>query len=124
MSQFAQQTHYVAEHELHDMDSPALLSFIEENKLEHWEGFAEFVEMFDYRGDTIFNFLGLPVTHESYWGGKGDGAEFHHVLRWDDRYFRFSGWYSSWDSSQWSDKVVEVSPIHVTVTRYKELDKP
>ena len=122
MAQFAHQTHYVAEHELHEMDSPALVAFIEENKLGRWEGFAEFVEMFDYRIDP-FTFLGNPVSHEAFWGGEGDGAEFCHVLGWNDRHFRFCGWYSSWDSNQWSDKVVEVSPIQVSVTRYVELDK-
>lgn len=62
MSQFVQQTSYVAEHELNEMESPALVAFIEENKLENWDGFPEFVEMLNYREDAPYTFL-EPISN-------------------------------------------------------------
>lgn len=53
------------------------------------------------------------------WGGQGDGAAMGAVIKIGDRYFKRTGYYSSWDSSEYDSTVEEVEPYEKTVIRYR-----
>lgn len=70
-----------------------------------------------------FTLGGKDLTFVTSWGGEGDGAQFTKIFLYEGRYFKAYGYYSSWDSDQWEDDIVEVSQIQKIVTRYVELGK-
>ena len=64
--------------------------------------------------------IGQVESVES-WGGEGDGAAIHVVIKVGDRYFQQDGYYSSWGESEMDGQVVEVKPVQVMRTEYQEI---
>lgn len=68
--------------------------------------------------------LGEVSVVERVGGGEGEGDHMHIVFRVADshveHFFKKSGYYSSWDSSDWDGAFVEVHPREKTITVYEE----
>lgn len=54
-------------------------------------------------------------------GGEGDGAEIWVVIKIGNRYFRKTGYYSSWGSDEMDGDLEEVKPKQVEVTQYEAI---
>jgi len=52
-------------------------------------------------------------------GGVGDGGEIWFVFSHEGHLYRLSGFYSSYDSNEWDDEVVEVFPRVIAKTIYE-----
>lgn len=61
--------------------------------------------------------LGMPEVAECE-GGEGDGAEISVVIKIAGRYFRKTGYYSSWGDSELDGALEEVYPRQVVRTEY------
>lgn len=70
-------------------------------------------------GDLYIDGFGT-FENVKYWD-EGDGRECGVVLKHleSGRYFAKLGTYSSWDSSYWDGDLVELEPVQVTVTKFK-----
>lgn len=55
------------------------------------------------------------------WGGEGDGAQIHVVLKVGDRYFQRDGYFSSWGEDSMDGAVYEVKPKQVMKTEYEAI---
>lgn len=95
---------------------------------EHFEGSDLFMEVWYHDGvptdkidemPVIEGFGQLEVVDRQ--GGEGDGAEISVVIKAGDRYFRKTGYYSSWGESEMDSAVSEVQPVEVTRTEYEEI---
>jgi hypothetical protein len=61
--------------------------------------------------NTEINLEGLesPLILIDYHGGDGDGSTMWVILQFEDKLWRISGYYSSWDSNEWQlDSLEEV----------------
>ena len=75
-------------------------------------------EEFFYEGGFVANFgYFKPVGSWNLGDGHERGVVFEH--QGTGRFFRKTGWYSSWDSGDWDGDMEEVEPVQVTITRYK-----
>jgi hypothetical protein len=64
----------------------------------------------------------VTMTLVSQFGGEGKGDDIWRVFQIGDQFFKKSGYYSSWNGTDWSYDFVEVTPVSVTVTEYKRKD--
>lgn len=72
-----------------------------------------------YRPTSLSTFRGVTITVEESWGGEGQGDSIGNVFRLGDEYVRVTGYYTSYDGSNWEDAEPEsVVPKEVTVTKY------
>lgn len=75
-------------------------------------------------GFEPFEVDGYTFTHIGQHGGEGEGDQYYVVFKVSkdgvDRYFKWSGWYASYDGGHLED-IFEVTPKEVTVTRYEKL---
>jgi len=71
----------------------------------------------------IESIKGLPVQFiDNYRSADGDHDTRYLVFQVGDQYFRISGLYSSWDSTQWYPfSIEEVKPIEKLVTIYEPI---
>jgi len=57
-------------------------------------------------------------------GHEGDGEHVERVFKYngetEDTFFRISGFYSSYEGTEWDEDIVQVYPHEVTITVYKE----
>lgn len=54
-------------------------------------------------------------------GGEGHGEYIFCVFKIGDRYFRKTGYYASFDGSNWDGALEEVKPFEKTVTDYRRV---
>lgn len=52
-------------------------------------------------------------------GPHYDGQDFDVIFKWQNTYFRGTGCYSSWGSTDFSDEIEEVVPVSETIIVYK-----
>ena len=82
------------------------------------------VEDFDYyelEHDTV-TIPGIGTTEPvDRFGGEGMGDERWVVFKLENRLFRISGYYSSWEGTEWYEDVTEVKPVEVVKTEYEAL---
>ena len=88
-----------------------------DDKYDEWE--AECDEFF-YGSGNLGDFGNFKsVARWSYGDGQEQGVVFQHE---SGRYFKVTGYYSSWDSSTW-DELHEVEPYEVVKIRYRKVNK-
>lgn len=75
-------------------------------------------------GFDPFEVDGYTFTHVGQHGGEGEGDEYWVVFRvtkdGTERYFKWSGWYASYDGGHLED-IFEVAPKEVTITIYEKV---
>lgn len=75
-------------------------------------------------GFDPFEVDGYTFTHIKQHGGGGEGDQYWVVFKVSkdgvDRYFKWYGWYTSYDGGHLED-IFEVEPKEVTVTQYEKL---
>lgn len=67
-------------------------------------------------------FRGSEIEVAARGGTYHDGGSIYVILKVDDRLFRKTGHYSSWDSSTWDGPLVEVKEIQKTVDDYVPIE--
>lgn len=84
-----------------------------------WDEFYESLVSVDYAAKghkTATLASGAVYIAEDHGGGEGDGEERFVVMSIGDQFFKVSGYYASWDGSNWDDATpVEVVPVEKTV---------
>lgn len=85
------------------------------------EKFKQNTDNFDDPNDVTLEGIGtLKVVHE--WGGEGEGTSIGYVVQVENRYFRISGIYDSWEGTEWSwADFDEVEPYQKTITDWKKI---
>jgi hypothetical protein len=86
-------------------------------------GSALYDELFCWREGEVKSFdiaSGTVTLVENHGGGEGDGEERWIVIKVGDQFFEYSGYYSSWDGTEWDNELREVEPYTVEVTKYRE----
>lgn len=61
----------------------------------------------------------LDVIKVDDFGGEGQGEKLWVVVKIDGKFYRKSGYYSSYDGSEWDGPFREVSPVQKTITVYE-----
>lgn len=75
-------------------------------------------EKYGYSTATIAS--GPVYIEEDHGGGEGDGEIRYVVFSVGDQFFKVSGYYASWDGSNWDDPTpVEVVPTEKTITVFE-----
>lgn len=74
-----------------------------------------------YEEEADVEIGGLTLKFEDCGGGEGDGARKWVVFKIGEQYFEMNGYYSSWDDGEWDTDLVEVKPVQVMRTEYKEV---
>ena len=77
-------------------------------------------EFDSYKWVEIPGFGRLEVV-EYDGGGEGHGEYIYLVFKIGDRYFRKTGYYASFDGSNWDGSLEEVEPFEKTVTDYRRV---
>lgn len=92
---------------------------------EHFEDRNLFLECFWQEGVPTDYIDEMPTLDgigkldvADFGGGEGDGAEIYTILSVGGRFFRRSGYYSSWGDSTMDGPIHEVFPREVTRTEY------
>ncbi|XVU22559.1 hypothetical protein ACQPZJ_35565 [Actinoplanes sp. CA-054009] len=93
-----------------------------------WDGWDEFGENADSEATPI-TIDGVPVTvkriGDTYTGGEGGGEDIEMIFEISDglftRYFRKTGYYYSYDGSNWDGGFSEVKPAQKTITVYEAM---
>jgi hypothetical protein len=84
---------------------------------------AVFNELWSYRPEAPLKSFEIPsgtvTLMENQGGGEGDGEERFFVINVGDQLFQYTGYYSSWEGTEWNDNLIEVEPYEVTVTKYR-----
>lgn len=83
-------------------------------------GEPEYLGDFFYQGGTVPGMGEFRVV--ASWN-LGDGHEQGVVFEHEEsgRFFRATGWYSSWDTGEWQE-MDEVEPYQKVVTRYRKVE--
>ncbi|UDL16815.1 hypothetical protein SEA_ATUIN_149 [Arthrobacter phage Atuin] len=87
-------------------------------------GDALYDGLYSWREGEVKSFeiaSGTVTLVKNHGGGEGDGEERWIVIKVGDQLFEYRGYYSSWDGTEWDDKLREVEPYEVTVIKYREV---
>jgi len=90
-------------------------------------------EVYDINGYELEECLGkysndnYSIEEVEHSGGEGQGEEMWKVFKIQDlktkeaTYFRKSGYYDSWNGTEWQENIELVESYEVTVTRWKSI---
>ena len=89
---------------------------IEEDSFEWYEleNYGNTIETVEIEG------FGLAEGVTSH-GGEGEGDQRWIVFKIGERYFRTTGFYSSWDGTEWYNDLAEVKPVEVKKIEYRNI---
>lgn len=87
-----------------------------------YEGYGDFFMQAYYEDiDGMPSISQGEIEVVDNWGGEGDGASVHVVIKVADRFFRMDGYYSSWGDSAMDGELYEVAPKEVMKIEYESI---
>ncbi len=89
-------------------------------------GVSDFVGRLDNWGDSTKAAdlsVGEAVLKDAKFGCEGGGEELWLVFAIGEQFFRITGYYSSYEGSEWESDVTEVEPREKVVTVYEPKKK-